>query len=110
MEGVHIKYKLTVKFFFLNFISIRSWCHFCVDGKHMESTQRLISVKKDSTVNSFDGPNNNLASPPGTIFTISCNNGREFLYVKTLRHDNRPHWNKWIIIFDIYGGEPKIPY
>lgn len=30
----------------------------------MESTHRLISVKKDSTVNSFDGPNNNLASPP----------------------------------------------
>ena len=23
--------------------------------------------------------------------------------------DRRPNWNKWVVIFQMYGGEPKIP-
>lgn len=57
-----------------------------------------------------DGHNNDLASPPGTIIKMSLNNGQEYFFIKTVKHDNRPHWNKWIVIFDVFGGEPKVPY
>ena len=57
-----------------------------------------------------DGPNNNLASPPGTIIKMSMNNGQNYFYVKTVRHFNRPNWNKWILVFDVFGGEPSVPY
>ena len=51
----------------------------------------------------------NLASTPGTVKKITRDNGQNYFYIKTLKSDRRPNWNKWVVIFQMYGGEPKIP-
>lgn len=52
----------------------------------------------------------NLAAPPGTIMKVTANGGKDFFMIKTIKCDKRPNWNKWLLVFEIFGGQPKIPH
>ena len=75
-----------------------------------EFITNISKIKKIAPLVPFDCEDHfSLAAPPGSVTKVTSENGQKFFYIKTVKSDKRPNWNKWVVVFLMYGGEPKIP-
>lgn len=72
----------------------------------------LSKLKKIAPLIIMDGEDENKEFPPkvGDINKITYNNHKCYYLSKTLIYEKRKNWNKWVLGFEAFYGEPKIPF